>query len=112
LLEGIDPHLETTPLHVSTISDSWIQISYSLLDGERNRALSIIKSRGSKHSNQLRELVFSDKGITLADPYTADGKVLMGTLRQEKENGVQMETSRNKQQSLIKPNGNTRRKSK
>ena len=86
LLEGIDPHLETTTLHVSTISDSWIQISYALLDGERNRALSIIKSRGSKHSNQLRELIFSDSGITLADPYTAGGEVLMGTLRLEKEN--------------------------
>jgi len=88
LLEGIDPHLETTTLHVSTISDSWIQISYALLDGERNRALSIIKSRGSKHSNQLRELIFSDSGITLADPYTAGGEVLMGTLRMEKENAV------------------------
>ena len=88
LLEGIDPHLETTTLHVSTISDSWIQISYALLDGERNRALSIIKSRGTKHSNQLRELIFSDSGITLADPYTAGGEVLMGTLRMEKENAA------------------------
>lgn len=67
LLEGIDPHLETTELHVSTISDSWIQISYALLNGERNRALSIIKSRGSKHSNQLRELNFTASGITLAE---------------------------------------------
>jgi circadian clock protein KaiC len=96
LLEGSDPHLETTTLHVSTISDSWIQISYALQDGERNRALSIIKSRGSKHSNQLRELVFSDSGVTLADPYTAGGEVLMGTLRQEKENAVQMD-GRNRQ---------------
>ena len=88
LLEGIDPHLETTTLHVSTISDSWIQIYYTMLDGERNRALSIIKFRGSKHSNQLRELIFSDSGITLADPYTAGGEVLMGTLRMEKENAV------------------------
>ncbi len=88
LLEGIDPQLETTTLHVSTISDSWIQISYALLDGERNRALSIVKSRGSKHSNQLRELLFSAKGVTLADPYTAGGQVLMGTLRLEKENAA------------------------
>ena len=85
LLEGVDPHLETTNLHVSTISDSWILISYALLDGERNRALSIIKSRGSPHSNQLRELKFSPEGVTLAEPYTAGGQVLMGTLRMEKE---------------------------
>jgi circadian clock protein KaiC len=94
LLEGMDPHLETTTLHVSTISDSWIQIAYALQDGERNRALSIIKSRGSKHSNQLRELIFSDTGITLADPYTAGGEVLMGTLRMEKENAMDTETIR------------------
>jgi circadian clock protein KaiC len=36
----------------------------------------------------LRELIFSDSGITLADPYTAGGEVLMGTLRMEKENAV------------------------
>ena len=71
LNEGSDPHQETVALHLSTIADSWMQISYALLDGERNRTFSIIKSRGSKHSNQLRELLFSDSGVTLADPYSA-----------------------------------------
>ena len=102
LLEGIDPHLETTTLHVSTISDSWIQISYLLQDGERNRALSIIKSRGSKHSNQLRELIFSSSGVALAEPYTAGGKVLMGTLRIEKESALQSETGRKRQEVDVK----------
>jgi len=68
LLEGFDQQLETTTLHVSTISDSWIQVTYALEGGERNRALSIIKSRGSKHSNQQRKLIFSNTGITLGDP--------------------------------------------
>lgn len=88
LLEGIDPHLETTALHISTIADSWMQISFELKDGERNRALSIIKSRGTKHSKVLRELLFRDTGIALAEPYTAGGEVLMGTLRQEKEDSL------------------------
>ena len=94
LLEGTDPHLETTSLHISTISDTWLEISYSLNGGERNRALTIIKSRGSNHSNQQRELIFSDAGITLADPYTAGGEVLMGTLRIEKENAMRAEAER------------------
>ena len=98
LREGSDPQMETTMLLVSTIADSWIQITYALEGGERNRALSIIKSRGSKHSNQLRELIFSDTGITLADPYTAGGKVLMGTLRIEKENNRHVETNRKRQE--------------
>jgi circadian clock protein KaiC len=94
LLEGKDAALETTPLHVSTLADTWMQISYALQGGERNRGLTIIKSRGSKHSNQLRELIFSDTGITLADPYAAGGEVLMGTLRIEKENSVRAEQGR------------------
>jgi circadian clock protein KaiC len=94
LAEGTDPQLETTTLHISTIADSWIQLSYALQSGERNRALTIIKSRGSKHSNQLRELVFGDKGITLADSYAAHGEVLMGTLRIEKENAMRAEAER------------------
>ncbi len=88
LSEGVDSSVETTPLHVSTLADSWMQITYELLDGERNRALSIIKSRGSKHSNQIRELLFGKDGVTLADPYTANGQVLMGKLRQEKESAA------------------------
>ena len=71
LPEGIFSQLETGSMHVSTLADSWMEISYSLSGGERNRALSIIKSRGSTHSNQQRELIFRDKGITLADPYAA-----------------------------------------
>jgi circadian clock protein KaiC len=94
LIEGTDVTLETTPLHISTLADSWLQLSYSLHAGERNRALTIIKSRGSKHSNQMRELIFSDSGITLTDPYKAGGEVLMGTLRIEKENAVRVEAER------------------
>jgi circadian clock protein KaiC len=94
LLEGIDAQLETTTLHVSTIADSWLQISYALLDGERNRALSIVKSRGSRHSTQLRELIFDETGISLADAYTAGGEVLLGTLRREREAAVHTQTNR------------------
>jgi circadian clock protein KaiC len=85
LLEGLDPQLETTTLHVSTIADSWIQISYALVDGERNRALSIIKARGSKHSNDLRALTFSDRGVTLAEPGTSNGEPPAAAWRPGKE---------------------------
>lgn len=74
-----------SPLHISTLADTWIHLSYLVQAGERNRGLSIIKSRGTAHSNQVRELILSDAGVTLADTYTAGGEVLMGTLRWEKE---------------------------
>jgi circadian clock protein KaiC len=85
LLEGPDPSQEGSPLRISTIADTWIHLSYLVQGGERNRALTIIKSRGTSHSNQVRELVLSDNGITLADVYSAGGEVLMGTLRWERE---------------------------
>jgi circadian clock protein KaiC len=47
--------------------------------------MSIIKSRGMAHSNQVRELILKASGVTLADIYTAGGEVLTGTLRWEKE---------------------------
>lgn len=72
-------------LQVSTLADTWIHLSYVVQAGERNRGLSIIKSRGTAHSNQVRELVLSDEGVTLADTYSAGGEVLMGTMRWQKE---------------------------
>ena len=77
-----------TPLQVSTLADTWIHLNYLVQAGERNRGLSIIKSRGTPHSNQVRELILSDSGVTLADTYTAGGEVLMGTLRWEKESAI------------------------
>ena len=74
-----------TPLQISTLADTWIHLNYLLQAGERNRGLSIIKSRGMAHSNQVRELILSDDGVTLADIYTAGGEVLMGTMRWERE---------------------------
>jgi circadian clock protein KaiC len=85
LLESPDPAQESTPLAISTIADTWIHLSYLVQGGERNRALTIIKSRGTSHSNQVRELLLSNEGISLADVYSAGGSVLMGTLRWERE---------------------------
>jgi circadian clock protein KaiC len=75
----------SSPLHISTLADTWIHLNYLVQAGERNRGMAIIKSRGTAHSNQVRELILSDAGVTLADTYTAGGEVLMGTLRWEKE---------------------------
>jgi circadian clock protein KaiC len=74
-----------TPLQISTLADTWIHLNYLVQAGERNRGLSIIKSRGMAHSNQVRELILSDSGVTLTDIYAAGGEVLMGTMRWERE---------------------------
>jgi circadian clock protein KaiC len=74
-----------TSLHISTLADTWIHLNYVVQAGERNRGMSIIKSRGTAHSNQVRELILSNTGVTLADIFTAGGEVLMGTMRWQKE---------------------------
>ena len=94
LLEEGLPEAEDTKRHVSTIADTWINLSYNVGGGERNRALTVIKARGTAHSNQVRELVLGSGGITLADVYTAGGDVLMGTARIERESEEQLEIMR------------------
>ena len=86
LLNNALPVSETTELDISTMADTWIHVSYVSQGGERNRALTIIKARGTEHSNQVRELVLTSSGVTLTDVYVAGGEVLTGTLRWEKEN--------------------------
>ncbi len=76
---------ERTEIAASTIADTWIHLSYVVHAGERNRALTIVKSRGTAHSNQVRELVLRASGIGLEDVYVEGGEVLMGTLRVERE---------------------------
>jgi len=80
-----DPEGESTITHVSTIADTWVVLDYNVRAGERNRSLSVVKSRGSAHSNQQRELILSAQGIDLADVYEYGSEVLMGTARVQKE---------------------------
>jgi circadian clock protein KaiC len=84
LMDGLSTD-EATATGISTIADTWIHVSYVVQDGERNRALTIVKSRGTGHSNQVRELTLADDGVTLTDVFVAQGKVLMGVARWEWE---------------------------
>jgi len=90
LVDDVNPFRSGTPLQISNLADTWIHLNYLVQAGERNRGMSIVKSRGTAHSNQMRELILSDEGVTLADIYTAGGEVLMGTLRWEKESAARM----------------------
>ncbi|CAA7619580.1 circadian clock protein KaiC [Magnetospirillum sp. UT-4] len=94
LIEGSDPEREITQTHVSTMADTWLHVTFVAHGGERNRALSVVKSRGSAHSSQVRELILTDRGPTLADVYSSGGQVLMGTARLERENEDMAERQR------------------
>jgi circadian clock protein KaiC len=85
LLDQAVGNAELSESQISTIADTWLHVSYVARDGERNRALTIIKSRGTGHSNQVRELILGASGIDLVDVYVAEGEVLMGSARAQKE---------------------------
>jgi circadian clock protein KaiC len=87
---------------ISTIADTWIHVSYVVQDGERNRALTIVKSRGTGHSNQVRELTLSNDGVTLTDVFVAQGKVLMGVARWEWEQEEQAAKKRSQAATELK----------
>jgi circadian clock protein KaiC len=86
LMDGLSTD-EAMTTGISTIADTWIHVSYVVQDGERNRALTIVKSRGTGHSNQVRELTLSSDGVSITDVFIAQGKVLMGVARWEWEQG-------------------------
>ncbi|MDD1676627.1 MAG: circadian clock protein KaiC [Methanomicrobiales archaeon] len=77
--------IEPTAMHVSSLMDTWLVLKNVEGNGERNRAFSIVKSRGMPHSNQLREFIMSDKGIDLIDIYQGSEGVLFGSARAAQE---------------------------
>jgi circadian clock protein KaiC len=85
LLDTAAGEIENSASQVSAIADTWLHVSYVVQNGERNRAVTIIKSRGTAHSNQVRELVLSGHGIDLVDVYVGDGRVLLGSARLDKQ---------------------------
>jgi circadian clock protein KaiC len=76
---------ERTDVGVSSLIDTWILLRDIELAGERNRGLYVLKSRGMKHSNQIREFVITPQGIELLDVYVGEEGVLTGSMRAAQE---------------------------
>jgi circadian clock protein KaiC len=72
---------EQTDEGVSSLVDAWILVRDIEANGERNRGLYVMKSRGMKHSNQVREFIITDKGLNLVDVYLGPDGVLTGSAR-------------------------------
>jgi circadian clock protein KaiC len=84
-LTGGEQALESTIVGVSSLMDAWIILRDQELNGERNRVLHVHKARGIRHSNQVREFVLTDEGISLVDAYLGEGTVLTGSSRLAQE---------------------------
>jgi circadian clock protein KaiC len=76
---------EQTDEGVSSLVDSWITVRDLESNGERNRGLYIMKSRGMKHSNQVREFVITSQGLELVDVYLGPNGILIGSAREAQQ---------------------------
>ncbi len=103
LNSGGDATLEDSQMGVSSLMDTWLLLRNVEFNGERNRTIYVLKSRGMAHSNQVREFVLSDDGIDLVDVYVGADRVLTGTARvaQEAHERVAAEVGRQDHQRKL-----------
>ncbi len=76
---------EQTDEGVSSLVDAWLLVRDIEYNGERNRGMYVMKSRGMKHSNQVREFLINDKGLSLVDVYLGPEGVLTGSAREAEQ---------------------------
>jgi circadian clock protein KaiC len=73
--------LEQTTIGISSLMDTWLLLRDIETNGERNRGMYVIKSRGMAHSNQIREFLLTNRGAELLDVYVDADGVVTGTAR-------------------------------
>ncbi len=74
-----------TEVAISALIDTWLVLRDLENNGERNRGLSILKSRGMAHSNQIRECLLTDHGMVLRDVSVGASGGLTGSARLAQE---------------------------
>jgi circadian clock protein KaiC len=82
---GVSGENVTTEIEISSLMDVWLLLYNRESNGEHNRQLYLLKSRGMAHSNQVREFVMSSDGITLREAYVGPEGVLTGSARRAQE---------------------------
>ena len=80
LTGGASP-LEATDEAISSMVDTWLLLRDLESNGERNKVIYVLKSRGMDHSNQLREFHITSKGVKLVAAYLGPEGVLTGSAR-------------------------------
>jgi len=103
--------IEQSEVGISSLMDTWILLRSIESNGERNRGIWVLKSRGMAHSNQIREFVFTDHGIELLDVYIGAEGVLTGTARAAREAKERAEVLLHRQELELKQR-NLERKNK
>jgi circadian clock protein KaiC len=66
---------------MSSLMDTWLSLVQLESNGERNRGIYVLKSRGMDHSNQIREYQLTSQGVRLVEAYLGSSGVLTGSAR-------------------------------
>jgi circadian clock protein KaiC len=82
---GVSGENVTTEIEISSLMDVWLLLYNRESNGEHNRQLYLLKSRGMAHSNQVREFIMSSDGIKLREAYVGPEGVLTGSARRAQE---------------------------
>jgi circadian clock protein KaiC len=77
--------LQPSEEDVSSLMDTSLLLKGIEVEGERNRSIYVLKSRGMAHSNQIREFLLTDNGVRLLDVYLGPDGVLTGSARLAQE---------------------------
>jgi circadian clock protein KaiC len=73
--------LESSDVGISSLIDTWLLLRDIELNGERNRGMYVLKSRGIANSNQIREFIITSRGVKLREVYIGASGVLTGSAR-------------------------------
>jgi circadian clock protein KaiC len=76
-----DASEDYSELAISSLVDTWFRLRQVESNGELNRLINVVKARGSRTSNQLKEFKIGDQGIVLEDPYIGDGRLVVGSAK-------------------------------
>ena len=102
LTSNAEDLLKKTEVGLSSLMDTWLLARDMELNGERNRTLYVLKSRGMAHSNQIREFLLSNKGIKLVDVYLGPSGMLTGSARVALEEQERLDRIRQNDESDLK----------
>ncbi len=87
-------HEETTNVYISSLMDTWLLLRDIEENGERNRGLYVLKSRGMANSNQIREFLITPEGVKLKEVYLGRTGILTGSSRVIQEKNDQEESEK------------------
>lgn len=81
-------------LAISSLVDTWFRLRQVESNGELNRLINVVKSRGCKTSNQVKEFTIGESGIVLEDPYIGEGELVIGSAKISRIKQDQQEVER------------------